>query len=122
MPLYEFNCPTCGPFSSMRRMSESALPMACTECGKESIRIISMPNFAVMAKERRSAYERNEKSAHEPKMQKRSACGCSGTHSCGSASLAAGSAVERKGLAQKGQNDVFQVQTKKTARPWMLGH
>lgn len=109
MPVYEYHCEECGRFSAIRKMAESGHPANCTTCGALSARVISVPNFALLASGRRLAHERNEKSAHEPKAAKRSGCGCLGSHSCNTSK----SVPTGNGL---------QMQTKKTARPWMLGH
>jgi len=113
MPLYEYECKVCGVFSALRKMSESHLSTFCS-CGQESERIISAPKLALMDKQQRTAHERNEKSAHHPDVTTRSSCGCSGTHTCNSTG---GVKIDSKtGEA------ALQMQTKKTARPWMLSH
>jgi putative FmdB family regulatory protein len=114
MPVYDYRCEDCGEFSMLRRMSESSLPAKC-ECGKQSQRIISAPNLALVATTTRIAMERNEKAAHEPRMARRSSCGCTGTHTCSSSSKESSS-------ASKEGSPGLRMQTKKTARPWMLGH
>lgn len=121
MPLYEYECVGCGPFSALRKMSESSMPMQCESCGNESARVISVPYFALMAKAKKSAYERNEKSAHEPKSIKRSSCGCSGKHTCQTTTSQTNPIKENKFISTQ-QGNGFQMQTKRTARPWMLGH
>lgn len=112
MPLYEYECDSCGVFTALRKMSESSLPATCEECGCESPRILSVPKLAIMDKMQRSAHERNEKSANEPRTAKRSSCGCTGTHTC---------KTTTKVDADTGK-PALQMQTKKTARPWMVGH
>lgn len=116
MPIYDYRCEHCGEFSALRKMSESSLPAICSDCGSEAARIISAPNLALMDGSRRSAFERNEKSAHAPRQARRSSCGCSGTHTCSSTDKSASSTNASK------QANGFRMQTKKTARPWMLGH
>ncbi|HEC75408.1 MAG TPA: zinc ribbon domain-containing protein [Methylophaga aminisulfidivorans] len=81
MPIYDYRCEQCGEFSALRKMSESSLPCTCESCGEQAPRIISAPNLALMNGNTRSAYERNEKSAHAPRQARRSSCGCSGSHS-----------------------------------------
>jgi putative FmdB family regulatory protein len=121
MPLYDYQCETCGPFSAMKKMTESGLATACGNCGSMSERVISVPYFALLTKAKRSAYERNEKSAHEPKAVRRSSCGCSGAHTCNPKSSQTNVAKENKTQSNQ-QAGGFQMQTKLTARPWMLGH
>lgn len=116
MPIYEYQCEQCGQFSVLRKMSESSLPCTCEYCGEQAPRIITAPNLALMDGGERSAYARNEKSAHEPRQARRSSCGCSGSHTCSTSSKKTSPSNEKK----KGHG--LLMQTKKTARPWMLGH
>jgi putative FmdB family regulatory protein len=126
MPLYEYHCAECGSFSVLRKMSESSLAANCESCGGESGRIISAPHFALLGKAQRIAYERNEKSAHEPLTSRRSSCGCVGNHTC--KSTAKGLGTNQSSTSKEDKHDTlhrgggFQMQTKRTARPWMLGH
>ncbi|KAF0844713.1 putative FmdB family regulatory protein [Methylovorus glucosotrophus] len=115
MPVYEYHCESCGVFSALRKMSESSQPAVCESCGGMGERILSVPNLAILGKAQRSAHERNEKSAHEPGVRRRSSCGCTGSHTC----KPSGGATKEKSA---GGNNGLQMQTKKTARPWMLGH
>ena len=114
MPLYEYECGECGVFSAFKKLSEYREPAYCDSCGAEGVRIISVPQLAILDKGQRSAHERNEKSAHAPGFKRRSGCGCSGSHTCKSPSSGADK--------DKSAGTKYQMQTKKTARPWMLGH
>lgn len=116
MPIYDYRCEQCGEFSVLRKMSESSLPAMCDQCGEPAPRIISAPRLALMDSGRRIAFERNEKSAHAPRQARRSSCGCSGTHTCSSSNNSTSSATTEQ------QSPGLRMQTKKTARPWMLGH
>jgi putative FmdB family regulatory protein len=121
MPVYEYECETCGVFTALRKMSESSEPAFCDECGCESPRILSVPRLAMMGKSQREAHERNEKSANEPKVGRRSSCGCTGSHTC--KTNADGSKVKStQKINPATGTPALQMQTKKTARPWMLGH
>lgn len=137
MPMYEYECINCGVFSALRKMSESHQSTVCDECGCMGERIISAPRLSILGKAQRSAHEMNERSAHEPKVSRRSSCGCAGTHTCktsGANSSIKNDLANQRGAhlqttAQKkaasngeGNMQPFQMQTKKTARPWMLGH
>jgi putative FmdB family regulatory protein len=117
MPVYEYECSSCGTFSVLRKMSESQLPANCDVCGEISPRIMSVPRLAMMDNAKRSAYERNEKSAHEPRTARRSSCGCTGTHTCKSSNT-----TDKASANSKEKGSLLKMQTKKTARPWMLGH
>ncbi len=121
MPVYEYQCADCGVFTAIRKMSESSAPAYCDVCGSECARILSVPRLAMMGKHQRDAHERNEKSAHEPRVGRRSSCGCAGAHTCKTNANG-----EKNGAVQKVNpatgTPALQMQTKKTARPWMLGH
>ncbi|MGM0552271.1 MAG: FmdB family zinc ribbon protein [Pseudomonadota bacterium] len=114
MPLYDYRCPNCGDFSDFGRLAESSAPHACPTCGSEAARVISAPRLSLMDPSNRQRWERNERSQHAPQKVRRSSCGCSGTHTCGSRQ-----ASDTKGEANPAP---LQKQTRKTARPWMLGH
>lgn len=118
MPLYEYQCEKCGVFSAFRNMSESSLAVACESCGNLGERILSAPNFALVGKATQLAHERNERSAHEPKTMRRSSCGCSGSHTCNTRTNSA----TVKQAANREPGNGYQMQTKPSARPWMLGH
>ncbi|MCB5184626.1 zinc ribbon domain-containing protein [Methylobacillus gramineus] len=119
MPMYEYRCDECGVFAALGKMSESSSPTICPDCGELSERILSAPRLAIIGKAQRSAHERNEKSANEPRSTRRSSCGCAGAHTCSSSSAKPSSA---QGANAKEKGSLLQMQTKKTARPWMLGH
>ncbi len=68
MPLYDYGCDACGPFTEWRSMSRSSDPVPCTTCGNAARRIFTAPFIADMDPSNRIAHQRNEKSAHEPKV------------------------------------------------------
>ena len=68
MPLYDYSCEECGPFTELRSMSRSSEPMPCPTCGKAAGRTLTAPFIADMDPKNRVAHQRNEKSAHEPKV------------------------------------------------------
>lgn len=119
MPIYDYQCEECGSFTALRKMSESDAAAACPSCGVSGVRVITAPQLAILGKAQRSAYERNEKSAHEPKMARRSSCGCNGTHTCSTSGKSKSAKSTDKSVAK---TNGLEMQTKKTARPWMLGH
>ncbi len=118
MPIYDYHCEHCGSFTEMKKMSESEMAVACPSCGNDATRVITAPQLAILGKAQRNAYERNEISAHEPKMARRSSCGCNGTHTCSTSGNKSSKQVDKAVV----NNNGLQMQTKKTARPWMLGH
>jgi putative FmdB family regulatory protein len=72
MPLYDYQCASCGDFRVWRRMSEAGAPVDCTNCGAAAARAVVAPNLALMNPHSRIAHQRNEKSAHEPQVVSRS--------------------------------------------------
>ncbi|TSA38131.1 MAG: zinc ribbon domain-containing protein [Methylococcaceae bacterium] len=115
MPLYEYHCPSCNAnFTALNNMSVSHLPASCQSCGELSRRVLSAPHLTLVGTAQKRAHERNEKSAHEPSLVRRSSCGCSGRHVC--------QATAASSVTRQSSGSVLQRQTKATARPWMLGH
>ncbi|MGO9400797.1 MAG: FmdB family zinc ribbon protein [Xanthobacteraceae bacterium] len=115
MPVYDYLCVRCGPFTEMRPMIESDLPHACPECGQEAPRaFLTAPYFATMSAERRLAHATNERSASAPRTLSGSAhgngCGC-----CSARGLRS-SAQRRAGTSRAGGKSFPK------RRPWMLSH
>ena len=49
MPVYEYLCNDCGPFTDMRPMAECDAPQDCPRCEIEAPRVIlTAPNFFCM--------------------------------------------------------------------------
>jgi putative FmdB family regulatory protein len=68
MPVYDYVCNDCGPFTDMRPMAECDAPQDCPKCESASPRaILRAPNFFCMPAERRKAHATNERSANAPK-------------------------------------------------------
>ena len=68
MPVYEYLCDDCGPFTDMRPMAECDAPQDCPRCESESPRVIlTAPNFFCMPSDRRKAHAANERSANAPR-------------------------------------------------------
>jgi putative FmdB family regulatory protein len=70
MPLYDYECPTCGSFREWRSMSQYRRGAACPTCGKSAARSVATPILAMDAG-RRKSHAINEKSAHEPRVVRR---------------------------------------------------
>ena len=112
MPVYDYLCNECGPFTDMRPMAECDDPMDCPQCSAESPRaILTAPNFFCMPSDRRKAIATNERSAHAPKTldQYKASHG----PGCGCCSGKAGRLVTKTKSGAKGFP---------TARPWMISH
>jgi len=106
MPVYEYNCEECGPFTKLRGLDQSSQPANCPECGASSPKIFPVIHLRAMRSENRLAWEHNERSAHAP-------------HVCGS-----GCSHERVKPKNRpgGDKPALQASTKRNSRPWMLGH
>ena len=70
MPLYDYTCPSCGPFREWRSMSEYRQPAVCPECRSSAPRAVATPILGMDAS-LRTALARSEKSAHEPRVVRR---------------------------------------------------
>lgn len=68
MPLYEYLCERCGPFTASRPMAQYRDPTHCPFCDHEAPRaILTAPAMATAASEIRHAHVVNERAAHAPK-------------------------------------------------------
>jgi len=113
MPVYEYLCNDCGPFTDIRSMAECDLPQDCPHCEASSPRVIlTAPNFFCMPSDRRRAHAANEKSRHAPqtlaeyKSKHGPGCGC-----------CSGNKPARMMTRTKGGAMGFP-----TSRPWMISH
>ncbi|WP_072394179.1 zinc ribbon domain-containing protein [Hyphomicrobium sp. CS1GBMeth3] len=108
MPMYDYDCPACGPFTAMRVMAEFELPQDCPTCGGEAPRVLlTAPAFAGMDRGRRMAAETNERSSHEPKRSSGHGAGCG---------CCSGKA------AKKNAQEPAAAKSFPAARPWMISH
>ena len=108
MPVYDYLCSDCGPFTAMRPMLEFDQPQPCDECGEAAPRaLLTAPAMFGSDLGRRRAAEVNERSAHEPKRAKRHPA------SCGCCSGGGGNKLRAEAMAAKS----FPAK-----RPWMIGH
>src|ERR1700739_2481401 len=112
MPVYEYLCADCGPFTDMRPMSECDDPQDCPRCETSSPRVVlTAPNFFCMPADRNKAIAIYARSAHAPQALYRykatpgPACGC-----CANTKKPARPMTKTKSGA-KGFP---------TARPWMI--
>jgi len=71
MPLYDYGCRTCGPFREWRSMSEWEAKVQCPSCSLPASRLAAAPMLGVLSPNKRILHERNERSAHEPKVVRR---------------------------------------------------
>jgi putative FmdB family regulatory protein len=104
MPIYDYLCENCGPFTEMTSMDHFADDAICPDCGAAAPRaLLSVPHFST-GSNRFKAQAINEKNAHAPETSAGTGrhppgCGCCGT--------------SRKPGAAKGFPG---------ARPWMISH
>src|SRR5262249_46486890 len=110
MPVYDYMCGDCGPFTDMRPMAECDLPLACPDCGASAPRVLlTAPHCAAMPAERRLAFAANERSAHPPPRASEKKHGAG----CGCCSRTSMRKVSKTKSGAKGFPN---------SRPWMLSH
>jgi putative FmdB family regulatory protein len=110
MPVYEYECETCGPFADLRSIENRDAPALCDICDQPAPRLISAPNLALMQPLHRMAAVRNERSRHEPRVGLKTSC-CSG-RTC----------THRRSKVGDPEKPALRASTKRNRRPWMLGH
>lgn len=108
MPLYDYGCNACGPFREWRSMAEWQTSVPCPHCAAPAHRLAAASMVAVLAPNNRIAHERNERSAHEPRVVRRGESFPDHSHQCDVGPLVR----QQFGDVQKSGAD----------RPWMLGH
>ena len=109
MPVYEYGCAQCGPFTELRPMVEFADPQPCPGCGAASPRmLLTAPGLATMNGARRSASAVNERSAHAPQRSSQLARHPSGCGCCKPAKAASPGPAAAKSFPSQ--------------RPWMISH
>jgi putative FmdB family regulatory protein len=111
MPVYDYLCARCGPFTEMRPMAECDLPHKCPECGKKAPRaFLTAPYLATMSVGRRLAQATNEKSASAPKAFSSHGGGCN---------CCSGSSMRYK---KNGGESRAGAKGFPSRRPWMISH
>ena len=104
MPVYDYACRSCGPFTMLRPMAQFKDPHDCPDCGESCPRaFLTAPNLAAMDAGRRTAHATNERSAHAPRRSSGHGAGCG---CCGGAKTKTPAAA--RGFP--------------SARPWMISH
>ncbi len=117
MPVYDYLCDRCGPFTDMRPMSESALLHECPECGKGAPRAyLTAPYYAAMSTERRLAHATNERSASSPQVLSAS----KGSHGSGCGCCSGKSLRYKK--STRGSASPSGAKSFPARRPWMISH
>jgi len=117
MPVYDYLCAQCGPFTRMRPMAESSVAHDCPTCGQDAPRaFLSAPYLATMSADRRLAHATNERSAAAPQVLS----GLKPSHGSGCSCCAAkppSSAKPTSAAATRNAAKSFPAR-----RPWMLSH
>ena len=108
MPVYDYQCAACGPFTAFRPMADYAVPALCGGCGGEAPRaFLNVPALAKMDAGVRRGFAVNEKARHEPRRS-------SGAHPAG-CGCCSGSSRSRTAAANAAKSFP-------SARPWMISH
>ena len=115
MPVYDYLCVRCGPFTDMRPMADCDRPHACPKCGRKAPRAyLTAPYCTALPAERRLAHATNERSASAPQRLSDMTAGAKAQgkghgRGCGCCKpLRPGKRATVKGFAAK--------------RPWMISH
>jgi putative FmdB family regulatory protein len=105
MPLYDYECERCGPFTALRPMADYDAPLDCPDCGASAPRVmLTAPRLGATDRLQLAAHATNERSAHAPRRSSHGAgCGC-----CSGSGAKAKSTPQVKGFSNR--------------RPWMISH
>ena len=103
MPLYDYECMTCGEFREWRKMSEWEASVPCPNCSLPAPRRAAAPMLAVLST--------NNRIAHEPKVLRRQDLSPHHRHH--------GHRHEVNPLLKQ---QFGEVHRSPPDRPWMVGH
>lgn len=113
MPVYDYLCAACGPFTDMRPMAECDLPQQCPDCGDTAPRaLLTAPHLASMDATRRTAFATNERSAHAPMTLQE----MKGKHGAGCGCCSGKKSMRYTKRGKSGSKSF------PTSRPWMISH
>jgi putative FmdB family regulatory protein len=129
MPVYDYECESCGPFTFMRPMAQCDRPARCPGCGSKAPRAFLTAPYFAMPSERRRAYAANEQSANAPRLLSEMGGACDAGCGC----CAPTAAFQRgKARAQGRARGTSKAPAKSGAksgaksfpgaRPWMISH
>jgi putative FmdB family regulatory protein len=114
MPVYDYECTACGPFTVLRPMADYDKPHACPDCGAQAGRaFLVFPSLSAMSRDRRVAFETNERSADSPKRSKKMGLHAPGCACCSS---------DAAGRKSKTVRTPDGAKTFPSKRPWMISH
>lgn len=127
MPVYDYDCPACGPFHELQTLDQAAAPVACPRCGTEAPRAFrSMPHVSGLTAERREAHDTNERAREAPlsvaawtEAQARRAHKHGHVHGpgCGCGSSTSATTHKTRTLVLPDGGKMFPG-----SRPWMISH
>jgi len=106
MPLYEYQCAKHGTFEQLGSLAQRSAAEPCPTCQRKAPRILSAPQRSVLAPATRKAHERNEASAHEPRVVR---------------SQPAEAPTQRRMSASNAPPKPHR-HGRTASRPWMIGH
>ena len=110
MPLYDYECRNCGPFREWRPMSEWEANAQCPDCSLPAPRQAAAPMLGALSTNNRIAHERNERSAHEPKVVRREDLPGGQRHG------------HHHSVSPVIKQQFGNVSQSPPGRPWMVGH
>jgi putative FmdB family regulatory protein len=109
MPIYDYYCEDCGPFTAFASLQNFKEPCDCPTCAQTAPRVMmNVPRLAVMSSANRRAHETNERSADSPKRS---------SHGPGCSCCSGASAKPSKTLHHPNGAKSFP-----SKRPWMISH
>jgi putative FmdB family regulatory protein len=111
MPVYEYLCTRCGPFTQMRPMAECESPSECPDCAAEAPRVmLTALHCSTLSAQSRISHTMNERSANAP----RTLSSIKESHGAGCGCCSSRSRLVRKG--NEGSKSF------PASRPWMISH
>jgi putative FmdB family regulatory protein len=115
MPVYEYQCNDCGPFTQLRPMAEYELPSDCPDCGAQAPRVmLTAPHCSTMSTQTRIIHATNERSANAP----HTLSSLKASHGAG-CSCCSGKSLRPSRMVRRGKSG---SKSFPTSRPWMISH
>ena len=106
MPVYDYACEACGPFTVLRPMAQFQDPHECPDCGDSCKRaFLTAPRVSSMDAGLKAAHATNERSRHAPRRASGHGAGCG---CCAPAKSKTSAPAVAKSFPK--------------ARPWMISH
>ncbi len=123
MPVYDYMCESCGPFTQMHPMSACSDAQPCPECASPSPRAyFTAPYFSGMDAGRRTAIATNERSAHAPMTNSQFAAKSERTRSEAAKKHGSGCGCCGGQMKSRTKTAASGAKSFPSARPWMISH